>query len=342
MLNLEKILYRIILGYYYIEINDQIYKVITPSLDIKYRAEILFDKTIEDNKYDKRWLNDDEIKYYLLINNIWMDKDDKRIKEVEKIIEDNKIDLFKNFSNSKTKNKLKKDIQSLKKSLNKLYSRKKTLDYLGIHDYALSIKNEFIVMNCVYDERNHLVFDRSETDCDFSKLQSFVKEIIDASISVEDMKTLVKSSLWRSYSACCDFNRDILNINDDYKYLINLHKMYDNARQHPEAPSEDIIEDDDALDGWFLFQNRKAEKEKKKQSALSKFDNKKFGQHNFIFAENQEEANTINELNDDEEKIFAKQLIEYSKNNPGAKWQDIPVIRRQLEQELELMRGNKK
>lgn len=330
MLNLEKILYRIILGYYYIDIHNETYKVLSPSIEIKYLSEILYDKTIEENKYDKRWLTDDEIEYYLLINNLWNKNEETTLKAVEKSIEDTKIDIFQNFINFKIKDKFKRQLKSLENQYIKLLNKKRSLDSLGIKEYASSIKNEFIIQNCIYDKNNNLLFNQKEDNCNHNKLHNiFIREIIDQTIQVSDMKALARSDLWRSYILSCKLEKDLINITDDYKYLINLHKMYDNARQHPEAPSEDIINDDDALDGWFLFHNRKAAQEKKKNLMQNKVGNKN-NQHNFIFASSPEEAQAIMDSNNPREKLFAEQLIETAKAKPEEKWENIPIVKQEL------------
>jgi hypothetical protein len=215
------------------------------------------------------------------------------------------------------------------------------LDHLGIKDYALSIKNEFIIRNCIYDKNNTLVFNPEYDECDHKKLHIFIKEIVEQSIGVKDIRSLARSDIWRSYAASCQIEKDLFNTTDDYKYLINLYKMYDNARQHPEAPSEDIINDDDALDGWFIFHNRKAANEKKKNSVLSKVG-PKLGQHNFIFTNNEDEAKAIIDSNSPKEKMFAEQVIQYAQSNPGKSWNEIPIVKQEIQNELaEKMKGQR-
>ena len=41
--------------------------------------------------------------------------------------------------------------------------------------------------------------------------------------------------------------------------------MYDNIQESMDCPTEDVINDDDMLDGWFIVQNRKREKDKKEK-----------------------------------------------------------------------------
>jgi hypothetical protein len=50
-MNIDKILYRILLGYYFVKIENVTYKIIYPSMKLKYESEILYDSIIEDNKF---------------------------------------------------------------------------------------------------------------------------------------------------------------------------------------------------------------------------------------------------------------------------------------------------
>jgi hypothetical protein len=342
VINLEKLLYRIFLGYYYLVIDNERYKVVSPSFELKYESEILYDSVIEENKFDKRLLTTKEIEIYLITNGVWAPSDEKTMKKIEDQIDDTKVEIYLNFNHSKKKEYLNQNLKTLEHTYSQLITRKNTFNYLSIEDHALSIKNEFIIMNTVYNSANNLVFNSSQ-EINYIMLQNFIKEILSEIITASQMRELVKSSLWKSYSSSCNLQRDIINTNDDYKHLINFHNMYNNVRQHPECPSEDIINDDNALDGWYIHQNRKADKERKKKSILDKVgDNiKDNAGHVFIFTNNNEEAEAINDLNGPEEKLFKSEVHSYAEKNPGSNWQDLPPVKRQVQMELEKLKKKK-
>lgn len=335
--NLEKILYRILLGYYPIYIDNEEYKVITPNLDIKYNAEILYDKIIEENKFDKRLLTSKEIEMQLITNGVWNPELDKRLTIVKEDIDNAKVDIYLNFLNSTKKKFLKNNLYIQEKLLNELLSKKNCLNHLSIEEHATTIKNEFILMQTIYDKTNNLVFNYNDSTIDYSKLQTFIREIVNNIITIDDIRSLIKSDIWRSYSSISNLTKDIIDINDDYKHLINFHNMYNNVRQHPECPSEDIINDDIALDGWFIHQNRKSEKEKKKNAILDKIGGniKDKAQHIFVMTQNEEEIKAIQDLNGPEEKQFIKEVTEYSQQFPGTRWEDIPAVKRRAQLEAQ-------
>lgn len=345
-MNLEKVLYRLLLGYYYIYIDNEEYKIIYPSLDIKYRAELLYDKIIEDNKFDKRLLTEKEIAAYLKVNDIWKPSDEEILEKSKKLLDDTKIDLFLNYSNEKNRLELKKRLNSISNDMNRLLNNKNSMNYMGIKDHAVSTKNEFIIMHTIYDKNNELVFNNPNKDTyEYQKLQKFIREILENALDISILRTLAKSELWRSFACAIDTSRDLHTINDDYRYFIGLFRMYDNVRQHPECPSEEIIDDDDALDGWFMYQNKKTEKEKKKNAILNKVrGNTKNAGEVFVITDDVKEAKDIYELNDNKSRNNIKELISLTQKNDNIdmKWADVPFVQRDLRQQMQSMTDRKK
>ena len=75
--------------------------------------------------------------------------------------------------------------------------------------------------------------------------------------------------------------------------------MYDNIQESMECPSEKVIEDDDALDGWFIEQRRKNEREKAVGVIEDSIQNDKIKNSHevLVFADNKTDAQTIHDMN---------------------------------------------
>jgi hypothetical protein len=338
--NNEKLLYRILLGYYYIYIDNKKYKIVYPNAHIKYQAEYLYDTIIEDNKYDKTWLTQKEIDLYLTINKIWLPSDNDKITQLNEIIENTKIELYINFVNENKRKSVKKQINQLNSNLESLYQKKNSLNYLSIIEQATTIKNEFLIMNSIYDDNDNLIFTNPYQDSyNHQDLQIFIKEIINSSININDLRLLARSDLWKSYISSMNLEKKFLEINDDYRHLINIHRMYENAKQHPEAPSEQIIDDDDALDGWFIYQNRKIEKEKKKNNILDKVGgNVKNAGEIFYISHDPNERKEILSLNSAQDKKNLEEMIKIHKEGKDVQWKDLSFVRQNVQkQALEKM-----
>lgn len=336
MISNEKLLYRILLGYYYITIDNKKYKIIYPDAHIKYKAEYLYESIIEDNKFDKTWLTQKEIELYLSIHKIWSQSDEKQLTELNEALENHKIELYVNFINESKRKSIKKQLANLNKEIEELYQKKNSLNYLSIIEQATTIKNEFLIMNSIYDEKNNLVFDNPYKESYiYQDLQLFIKEIINNSINVDNLRLLARSEIWKSYISSINIEKNFLEINDDYRHLINIHKMYENAKQHPEAPSEDIINDDDALDGWFIYQNRKIEKEKKKNNILDKVGgNIKNAGEVFYISHDPNERKEILGLNDAQDNRNLQEMIKIHKEGKSVDWKDLAFVRQNLQKQM--------
>jgi hypothetical protein len=74
--------------------------------------------------------------------------------------------------------------------------------------------------------------------------------------------------------------------------------LYDNIGESMDSPSDDVIEDDDAIDGWLIQERRKRDKESNKYK-LDGFDDKHSNADEvYIMASSQEETDEIYDLND--------------------------------------------
>lgn len=336
MINLEKLLYRIILGYYYIYIDNEKFKIVYPSINIKYEAEILYDSIKEDNRFDKNLLTISEMDALLKKEKIWDENKEKDLKTAETDLENSKVLLFQNFFNKDSAKQARGMISAVTKAIIEASTLKNTFRHLTIEDYCLGIKNEFIIMNSIYNAQNTLVFNNPDADNhEYKKLQVFIKEILEHNVVSKNLRDLAKSELWKSYNNSSNIDQHGFDTTDDLRHLINLSKMYENVRQHPESPDDNIIADDDALDGWFIYQNRKVMQEKKKTSILSKVrGNDKAGEV-FVITDDEEETKEIIGLNDERTKRHIRGLGKLvSDSKDPVDWCDVPYVQENLRAEM--------
>jgi hypothetical protein len=96
------------------------------------------------------------------------------------------------------------------------------------------------------------------------------------------------------------FSKPSTELTRDQLTLMSFSSMYDNVYEHPDCPDEKIIDDDDCLDGWFIVQRRKAEKDKTQRSVDQATSNPKIrnAKEQFIMVESDEDAKRVMDLND--------------------------------------------
>lgn len=339
-MDLENLLYRIINGYYLLSINDSIYKIICPNITIKQQAHNIYLDSIEEYKYDTTcWISDNQISHLLNIYNIWNQDLETKLQSITKDLEKTKIELYKNFSNSQLKNNIKQAIYNINYHINDLYNKKHYFDYLTLEYYAQNIKNQYLITNMVYDTNGNKIFKEDNFEnTDYLFLEKILYEIHKNTLDTSTIKQIVRSDIWKSYwniSKEKIFPGTVKDWTDEQRSLVNFSKVLDSIREHMEAPSDDIIEDDDALDGWILFQNHKIESERKKQQISDKFglDKKKAGEV-FLLTKDNNEKEEIYGLNDPQTNRDIKEMIDITKKEGKVSWTDLPHVKREIQQQL--------
>jgi hypothetical protein len=143
------------------------------------------------------------------------------------------------------------------------------------------------------------------------------------------LRKIARSDIWKSYyNDNGIYANGVINTNDDYRNLVNLTKMYESIKQHPECPTEDIISDDDALDGWFLLQKDKSTKEKQKNQVLDRVRGNKIkdAKELFIITQDKQETDQIFGLNDPKTMRDIKNSVELAKQKGKVSWTDLEHV----------------
>lgn len=329
-------LYSILNGYYYIVVNDKKYKVIYPSLEVKYRGEELYVEIMEDSKYDTEYLDNNQVDNILRYQKIWNNDMQERLDSCIKIIEQYKMELYKEYFNGEKRDQIRKILDGVRNSMQELSEIKHSMDYLKLEFFASSMKNQYIISQRILNLDGSRVFDEDYRSLDSRELSKFLKPIEEKTVTAKDLRDIVKGDTWSAYTVQDKIFGPSIDLNDDQRNLLALQRMYSNVRQHPECPSDEIINDDDALDGWFLFQKDKQKKDKIKNSLLSKVRGKiKDHSSVFIFTQDEEESKAIWDMNNIEGKRTLKSIEKTMEERQGERiaWQDIPIVKQQIIEE---------
>lgn len=108
---------------------------------------------------------------------------------------------------------------------------------------------------------------------------------------------------------------DNVNLSDEQQSLLSWSLMYDKIYESPDCPSDDIIHDDDMLDGWILVQKEERKKNMKQQEAKGALNEKvQNSDEVFIVAETKEDAEKVDALNSAQgQRIKQNRLKQLSK-----------------------------
>jgi hypothetical protein len=324
----NRILSRLLKGYYFVKVKNFKLKVKPPTVYVENKAALYHDKILEDLKFDdsQDWLDEDKRMFILTINKIW---DNSQQKELDTLLDDIiilKKELFKNFNLVDTRKLIKEKIKDNESRINVLHNTRYTYFDHTKQSYANVLKNHYIIKNTVYlKDRLFFKIQKEQHLYYLQRLSNLITEL-----NIQDIRSIIHCDSWKSLWESAKtgvFDKPIKDCNVEQRMAITASMMLDNIRQHPDCPSEEILKDSDALDGWVLFQNDKFEKQQKKQAIETNIKDKNAGEV-FVMASSPEEIKSIMELNDPLTKSQIRRSIDHAAKTEGpTKWQDIPGMK---------------
>jgi len=190
---------------------------------------------------------------------------------------------------------------------------------------------------CLRDGENNPIYTEQDfLNSDSTILESVIDKLIDGMLQMEDYRDLARNDPWRTIwslgkESCIGASTS--EWTDDQKTLITFAKMYDNAYQASDCPSDDVIKDDDMFDGWMIDQRRKREKEQKQKEidTINNIPDK--AQEVFVFAPTREDADNVYNMNDRNTRMKIKQRQKVVNEQSVVDAQDLPDTKMELQQQ---------
>lgn len=308
---------RILSGFYLFIYNNTRYKLVYPDISIKYEAELYAEEEYEKNKFND-WITEDSIIDSLVSMGVWSYNGDDNLKNLEKQIDDLKVDLYKNFLNPAKLKSLRRTLNNTKNTYNNHYNVRHSLDQYTVNGYSQYLKNQYILVNSLYVDNNHKVFE-SLNNADYNLLNNLSNIVSNNTIDIAAYREIARNDIWKNYWSANSghlFDKSVVNWTDEQKTLVVLTKMYDSAYQHPECPQDKVFEDDDMFDGWMIVQRRENEKNRNKNRTEKMLEGKNLNKAGevFVMANSQEEAQNIYDLNDHNSRHIIRERETIIKN----------------------------
>lgn len=306
---LEQFIYRIITGKLLFNHNSKKYVLVPPKPIVKYRANLLYVSILNDEKYNE-WIRVENLDRYMIFLEVWNNDMASFIERSEKQIEDLKVSLFNNRLNGKMTGRTRNQLSNLRRRLSELQLTKQTYYAQTLEGYAESIKYEYIITNTLFHNKKKVFGKFGSLQTSYQDFTSVVSEISKGIIQTSDYRRIARSDLWRSFWTIDKnniFPGPVSSWTEEQRTLAGYSSMYDSVHEHPEKPNDEVINDDDMLDGWMISQRRTIEKSKMQESMLK--TNSKLGkaQEVFIFTDNEQGIKEVMSMNSEESNLAIAQ-----------------------------------
>lgn len=206
---------------------------------------------LEDDVFDDR-----QAQLLLMEDGVWDSTKEKRLKELPKLIENNKVFYFNNYSNPPARSSYKNAINIFTSEFTNLTKIRYKYQYLtpdGIASTAMWTE----MINYMYKGPNKL------------KALSYYHY---NALTEEDIREIAMSNEWGVYSALSKspLRKSPIEMTENQRRLLSWSNIYKNVRTHPEFPGQRVLEDNDAFDGWMIALNRKENAQKANKTQFDK------------------------------------------------------------------------
>jgi hypothetical protein len=248
-------------GIVYVVENDVTLKILNPTIEQQLESSLVFDRAYSD-AYRDEVMSQDDMMEWMREQGAWSKKKDDCIEGLKKDIERCQIEIYNARNDRKKAEHIRKYIRAGEEQLMELLSEQ--LEYYNntLEGIATTAKAEWLIKNCTFLGGKRYDF----ADMSISYTYSSYRETI---LQGGEIRELARSEPWRSVwmtrnDTGCDLFLDAKSriLNDNQKNLVVWSQMYDNIQESMDCPSDDVISDDDMLDGWFTVQSKKRDQER--------------------------------------------------------------------------------
>lgn len=264
-----------------------------PSWDIIQEAEELKSNILR--KESANFLSRNQCINILISREVLSSDYKKIITRYENGVKDMQRSLFRAHGNPTDEDTIRKKLTRIRKSLNKLLDAEASLDYICRENYEQFVLDLQIIELTTKDSGGKKVIDPPT----WVIYQCMIRH----QISLKDIRKMARTDPFRMHW--------IINKSKVFKHkplsnsqinLASYCKMYDAVYKSMEVPPNEIIEDDDKLDGWWLIQNEE------RSIARTKKDLPKSEQHGEVFkvVDNKEQAQRIYDSNSAEARAIQR------------------------------------
>jgi hypothetical protein len=215
---------------------------------------------------DEGLYSPDDLLTFLADRQVFTAADEDTLLGISKDIDTLKVGLFEQAFRSDERKRIRKTLASAKAKQGELLARRHSYDHLGCEGFASSVKLRYLVGVSLRDRKGRRVWrDEAFWEAPCGRLDLAVEAYLRARPDDGSLRSLSRSPAWATIWACCrgadPFGKAPVDYTEEQRSLVNWSRLYDDVRDHPEAPHPDVVADDDALDGWLIVQKRKREAE---------------------------------------------------------------------------------
>lgn len=294
-------------GIYTVKDGALTLKIYQPTIEQELELNEIYNEAYERAAEDD-FMTEEQMLEWMREKELWTQKDDEKIEGLKKDVERLKVEIYNAKNNEELKEHIRLYIRAGEKQYTQVALKKGSFYENTCEGIASAEKSFAFIRMCTFLGKEPYKFDSISCDLVWTL---YYNQILNETA----VRELARNEPWRTIWAMNSSNAYNLFYNRerelsiDQKSLLIWSRTYDNIYESIDCPNEDVIDDDDMLDGWFIVQRKKREK----QRAESEMDNSiqsekiKNSSEIFVMANSKKDADRIESMNDVGSKIIKQQ-----------------------------------
>jgi len=305
------------------------------TIEQELESNHIFKNTFESSLADEI-MTEQQIQVWMNESGLWTAEHETKLEGLKQDLEKLKTEIYNNRHEVKLREKIRRYIRGCEKALSVTSREKNQYFHNSREGYALSEKVSWIIQNSTY--HNNTIYNFQEIPINYV-VDEWQKSILSESNIRELAREEPWKSLWsiRENSQIKLFNGGLdVQLTINQKNLVIWSQIYDNIQESLDCPSEEVIKDDDLLDGWFLIQNKKRKSEKLEKEFEQEIKNEKIKNSSeiFIIANDSKNKQRIEQLNSPVALAIKQQRAQYIQENKNVKHHDLPDEKQKIEMQV--------
>lgn len=302
----EYFVYRVRSGVYLLDYEGLEIELKNPTVDDLFRANQLY-MNVYDNCLKDRIMTQEEMQDFMLERGIWTVEKEQKIEDLDKNMEVLRLKIYEERNDPQMVNLTRKMIRRTEEVLKRLHAEKHSLSHNTCEGIATNDKTQYIFALCCYHNGERLDFQGDNCNALY---YSWLPQVLRQG----QVREIARTEPWRTMWSTKDLNELFVHektreLNIDQKNVAQWSTMYDSIGESHEPPSQQVLDDDDMLDGWFIANRKKREQQENESEVDSRIKNDNISnkQEVYVMAKGSKDAKNINSANSPSAKMIKKQ-----------------------------------
>lgn len=320
----------IIAGTKLVKCTNRRFFVIEPTTEEKYLASLIYKENYEDAK-SIGIFDEDEILLFTVDNGFWSIDEENRLARFIEDVSTLRIKIYEVRGLATEREMVRTALYKTIDEIESLLTKKNSYQFLTCDGVANLARTKFLMGCSLFstDGKKTKFWKNPLVNWEKSPHDSILEEAIIAgnqnNPTDKDIRAIARSENWKNIwesrkSGMMIFPCSTVNLNESQKKLIRYSLMYDIISEREDI-TEQILNDDDVLDGWMLVQRKEMEKKKDDDLVDSTITNERVMNCEEVFIP----------VNNEKGRIIDPQKI-FERNNVGGKIEFLQRMRQIKEQ----------